>query len=106
MGSVFFAKPEDKEAKKAAAFEKLGKFVESLEPFLKGKTSGFLFGSTMYTADYWVGNCCVTYLTNTDLYTKETIDAFYAKYPWFKAYGDRVMAECKDYLMSRPKCPL
>merc|ERR1712046_43913 len=105
FGGCYFSKDEVRKEKVKVAFEKAGAFVETLKPFLEGKTSGFLFGATPYTADFWVGNFCVTYLTNTDVYTKETIDAFYAKYPWFKAYSDRIHAEFKDYLATRPKCP-
>ena len=68
MGGCFFAKEDERSAKITAAFEKLDKFVATLQPFLEGKTSGFLFGATPYTADFWVGNLCVTYLDNVDLY--------------------------------------
>ena len=37
MGGVYFAKDQDRIDKCKAAFEKLEKFVESLEPFLKQK---------------------------------------------------------------------
>ena len=105
MGGVFFSKDQARIDKKVAAFEKVEKFIKTLQPFLEGKNSGFLFGATPYTADFWVGNLCVTYLTNADVYTQESIDELYGKFPWFKAYADRFAAEVKDYLDSRPKTP-
>ena len=105
FGGVFFKKPEDRPEAAAAIWTKAEAFAESLRPFLEKKTTGFLFGDKPMTADFWVGNLCVTYGMNFDLFGEAPIKAFFAKYPWLEAYGKRFYAANKAYLDSRPKCP-
>ena len=106
LGGVGFAKPEEKAEKAKAAMEKCVPFIESLKPFLEGKTQGFLFGATPYSADFMVGNFYVTNLLNVDMFGQENLDMFHTKFPWLKSYGERFMELCKNYFDNRPKCPM
>ena len=104
-GCAFIQEKEPREAAAASAFEKCEAFIKSVAPFLEKKTTGFLFGDKLMTADFMVGNIYVSHCMLPDNYGQDTIDKFLAKYPWFAAYGKRFAAENKAYLDKRPKCP-
>ena len=97
--------PEEKAELSKTAFMKVCTFIDSLKPFLENKTSGFLFGDKLMSADFMVGMFFTTQCMNPDMFGQDVIDMFLAKYPWFVAYGKRFAAENKAYLDSRPKCP-
>ena len=53
--------PAKKRELSIAAFDKVCKLIETLRPFLEGKTSGFLFGDKLMSADFWMGNIYVSH---------------------------------------------
>ena len=105
FGGISFMPAEKQREGAMEAFKKVEKFIESIKPFLENKTSGFLFGDKLMSADFWVGNFYVSICLKPALYGEDVVNAFLQKYPWFVAYGKRYADENKEYLSKRPNCP-
>mmetsp|Transcript_7412 Transcript_7412/g.12523 ORF Transcript_7412/g.12523 Transcript_7412/m.12523 type:complete len:210 (-) Transcript_7412:72-701(-) len=84
----------------------LPKFLTFLEPIL-AKGTKFLVGDSLSCADFWIGGLYTNYFNNKGVgYAPERFAELLEKYPNFKAYGERFASEMKEYLESRPVCPV
>ena len=66
----------------------------------------FIAGEKLTIADFMVGSLYVNYFTNPQVYEPENWEKVLAKFPNFKAYGERFAAANKVYLDQRPKYPV
>ncbi len=100
--------PEDqKEAQIKKNFEEiLPKFLDYIEPITKRGTK-FLVTETLTAADFWIGSLYTNYFTNKAVgYGADKWAPLLAKYPGFKAFGERFAAENAKYLQSRAAAPV
>ena len=85
--------------------EILTKFLTTIDPLCaKGQ---FLVGAKLSPADFWIGGLYTNFFTNKDCsFGKDRWGALLAKFPNFKAYGERFAAANSAWLGSRPGAPI
>ena len=91
-----FASDDTKAAKIETAFAAAEQFIKAYDTeFAKG---GWLVGNRFTAADAVVGAYYFAFFNNPSVgFEKARFEALLVKYPNFKAYGERVAAEFKDY---------
>ena len=77
------------------------KFLTVIEPMCA--KSKFLTGDNLTTCDFWIGGLYTNFLANPQCFAPERWAALLAKFPNFKAYGERYAEANKAFLESRPK---
>ena len=64
----------------------------------------FLCGGELKCADFWIGGLYTNFFNNPDIgFAKDRWTALLAKFPNFKAYGERFSSANEKWLSSRPK---
>ena len=105
--NVPHAGPADKKAANIdEIFDKvLPAFMKKLVPNLK--ETGFLCGTTLTIADFWIGGLYVNLMNNPAVgFAPERWAEAKVHYPAFAAYGERFAKELTDYLSKRPPRPI
>ena len=94
----FFKQENEREAMYPEIFDKvLPGFLTRIDPLCaKGQ---FLVGDKLTCADFWIGGLYTNFFNNADIgFAKDRWAAVLAKYPNFKAYGERFAAANQKWL--------